>query len=426
MRLISRYVFGQAAGALWLILSSLGGIVWIALALQQLDVVTAKGNDALMLIKITSLALPNLLAVIAPFALLIATMHTLNRLGGDSELIVLTASGLPVWQLARPLLSLASIVAIGVSLVSHVVQPWSLQKLKSYVVQMRADLLTKVIQPGRFNSPEQDLSFHIRARDANGELRGLLVSDRRKKEEDRIYLSERAVIVKQNEVAYLMLSDGHILRRSGEGDAAGKKKDKPQNPAKQKQDGQDDGTAAPQIVVFDQYVVDLDSFERQQVNGPLDFKPRERYFEQLINPEESSNHYRKFPGQFRSELHERFSAPLYPFAFVLIALAAVGQAQSTRENRTERLVVGFLIAVGVRLAGFTANTLVVKSASLTFLLYLFPLGAIAISALSLKRGARPHKPYSVSEALKDRFGPLLERLPLRRSRGTVAATADRS
>lgn len=386
MRLISKYIFGQAASAVLLILSSLGGIVWIALALKQLNVVTSEGNDAIMLVKITSLALPNLLAVIAPFALLIAAMHTLNRLGGDSELIVLTASGSPVWELARPLLALAFIVALGVGLVNHVVQPWSLQKLKTYIVQMRADLLTKVIQPGRFSSPESDLAFHIRARDTNGDLRGLMVSDRRKKEEDRTYLAEKAVIAKQNDVAYMVLSDGHILRRT-------------------------DHNTAPQIVVFDQYIVNLDDFDRQTAAGTIDFKPRERYLHQLIYPETTSNIYRKNKGQFRAELHERLSNPLYPFAFVLIALAAVGQAQSTRENRTERLVMGFVIAVGVRLAGFAANTLVVKSGGMTFLLYALPLGAILGAAISLKRGARPHKRYSPSDAFQERFAPLLARLP---------------
>ncbi len=395
MRLISRYVFRQAASALSLILASLGGIVWIALALKQLDVVTSEGNDALMLIKITSLALPNLLAVVAPFALLIAVMHTLNRLGGDSELIVLTASGSPVWALARPFLLLGLIVAIAVGLVNHAVQPWSLQQLKSYIVQMRADLLTKVIQPGRFSSPEPKLAFHIRARDSNGDLRGLLVSDRRKDEEDRVYLAEKALILKQGETAYMMLSDGHIMRRRK-------------------------GDDAPQIIVFDQYIVDLDDFDRQS-RGVIDFKPRERHYDQLVNPEESSDYFKRYPGQFRAELHERFSNPLYPLAFVLIALAAVGQAQSTRENRTERLVMGFIMAVGVRVAGFAANTLVVKSASLTFLLYLLPLGAIVGALISLYRGARPHKRYSISEAISDRLGPLLSRLRLGpgRSRSTV-------
>ena len=72
MQIISRYVFRQAASVLLLILLSLGGIVWIALALRELNVVTSGGQNAFALLKMTTLALPNLLGVIAPFALLIA------------------------------------------------------------------------------------------------------------------------------------------------------------------------------------------------------------------------------------------------------------------------------------------------------------------------------------------------------------------
>ena len=114
MTIFSRYVFRQSAGAVLLILLSLSGVVWIAIALRQLNVVTSQGQDAWMLIKMTTLALPNLLAVIAPFAVLIAALHTLNRLNTDSELIVMTAAGATVWTVARPLLTLALAVAIGV------------------------------------------------------------------------------------------------------------------------------------------------------------------------------------------------------------------------------------------------------------------------------------------------------------------------
>jgi len=88
MRIFSRYVFRQAAGSFLLILVSLTGVVWIALALRQFNVVTSEGQDTWMLIKMTSLALPNLMAIIAPFSFLIAALHTLNRLNTDSELIV--------------------------------------------------------------------------------------------------------------------------------------------------------------------------------------------------------------------------------------------------------------------------------------------------------------------------------------------------
>ena len=390
MKIISRYLFRQAAGAVSLILGSLRGIVWIRLALKEFNVVTSEGQDAIMLIKITSLALPNLIAIIAPFALLIATMHTLNRLGSDSELIVLTASGSTTWTLARPLLLLALIVSLGVAYINVIGQPWSFQKLRTYITEMRADLLSKVIQPGRFSSPESDLTFHIRERDGNGDLRGLLVDDRRKNKQNQAYLAEKAVIVKQGDAVYLMMSDGHILRRNKPDEAA-------------------------QIIVFDNYIVDLDDFDKQASpnGGRIEYKPRERYLSQLLHPDKNSFYFKNFPGQFCSELHERLSNPLYPIAFVMIALAAVGQARSTRENRTELLVMGFVGAVGLRLAGFAINTLVAAKAIYTPLLYVLPLGAILFSLISIKRGARPHRPMDVSSRLREWFAPVLRRLPLR-------------
>ncbi len=388
MKLFGRYIFRQAAGALSMILMSLGGIVWIALALQQLDVVTSQGQDVFTLFKMTTLALPNLLAVIAPFALLIATLHTLNRLGGDSELIVMNAAGGSIFVIARPLVLLALIVAAAVSFVNHVGQPWSLQQLRAYILQARADLLQQVVQPGRFSSPETNLTFHIRERTATGELLGLLINDNRNAKESRSYLAEKGIIVKQEDDAFLIMTDGHILQRSGT-------------------------DTASEIVVFDKYIVNLDGFEKK-ASGDMFLKPRERYLGQLMDPKDDKNILFRFKGQFRAEIHERFSNWLYPVAFVLLALAAAGQAQTTRQNRNERLVFAFVAAVAIRIGGFAVNNLASLKAGFVPLLYAIPLLTIAIALVLMVRGARPHRVISVSDTLSDRLAPLMARMPWRR------------
>ena len=131
MSTFANYLFRQSFSALVLILMSLCGVVWIALALKQLKLVTSKGQDVVTLVAMTSLAIPNLLAVIAPIALLIAVIHVLNRLNGDSELIVVTASGAPIWKIAKPLLALGVAVSLVVGFVNHVGMPWSLRLLRA-------------------------------------------------------------------------------------------------------------------------------------------------------------------------------------------------------------------------------------------------------------------------------------------------------
>jgi lipopolysaccharide export system permease protein len=364
MTIFERYVFRQAGSALLIILLSLSSIVWVVLALRQLNVVTSQGQDVWMLIKMTTLALPNLMAIIAPFSLLIACTHTLNRLNGDSELIVLTASGATIWRAARPLIFLALLVSAGVAFVNHVGMPWSLKLLREYIVQVRANILTQVIQPGSFSSPEANLTFHIRERDPSGELLGLLVHDTRNSELNQSYLAERAVIVQRPPSNYIVMSNGHIVRRTD--------KDEP-----------------AQIIAFQKYAVDLDQFERKLDDGEgHDPKPRERYFSELVNPGPDSAQYRSSPGKFRAELHERFASPLYPLAFALIAVAAVGQAHSTRQNRAKQVALALILAATMRLGGLALNNVVVLNAAATPIMYLLPLSAMLGSLLIMERARR--------------------------------------
>ncbi len=398
MTIFSRYVFRQAAGALILILSSLSGIVWIALALRQLNVVTSQGQDALALFKMTTLALPNLLALIAPFALLIAVMHTLNRLNGDSELIVFTASGATTWSVARPLIALALIVLTAVSFVNHIAMPWSLRELRSLIVEMRTDLLAQVIQPGRFSSPENGLTFHIRERAANGELRGLIMHDSRKGKEESSYLAEHGVIVKQDPTAYLIMTDGHIVRHPD-----------PNEPS--------------QIIAFDKYAIDLDEFE-QKASDDLDLKPRERYYSELVNPDPNSQSFKRSPGQYVAELHERFSSPIYPIAFVLIAIASAGQARSTRQNRGQAIVAGFLAGAMARLAGLGVNNLIAQKAGLYPLLYAIPLGAIALAVVGIALGSRQRRGPSLGDRVADVSDRLITALKALWTRRSAAKPAE--
>jgi lipopolysaccharide export system permease protein len=385
MTIFGRYVFRQTAGALLLILLSLSGVVWIGLALRQLNLITSQGQDTWTFIKMTTLALPNLMVLIAPVALLIAVIHTLNRLNSDSELIVLTAAGASPWRVARPLLLLALMVSLAVAAINHWGMPWSMRLLRDYVIQVRTDLISQVLQPGRFSSPEQNLTFHIRDRAFNGELMGVLLHDARDPKQVTSYLAERGSLRSDGTMSFLVLAKGHVLRRTG-----------PTEPS--------------QIIAFDTYAVDLVQFQTKGEHFEL--KPRERYFSELAFPAADDVDFKRNSGQFRAELHERFSNPLYPFAFVLIVMAFVGRAQSTRNNRIEGVVSAFVLAIASRLGGLAANNLVTLNAAAVPLVYAIPLGGAVIAMILMRLAARPGRGPRLGERL---YGGL-EALSGRKSR----------
>ena len=395
MSIFGRYVFRQAAGALVLILLSLSGVVWIALALRQLNLVTTEGQDSFTFIKMTTLALPNMMALIAPIALLVAVIHTLNRLSGDSELIVLTASGAHVWTIARPLLILAFFVAGAVAFVNHYGMPWSLRLLRDYIIQMRSDLISQVIQPGRFSTPENGLTIHIRERELNGDLKGLLMHDARDPKIVTSYLAERGNIIKRSGQTLLLMRTGHVLRR-------------------------EKLTEPPQIIAFESYMVDLDRFEAK--TGPVELKPRERYYDELVNPSADDTDAMRQAGQYRAEIHERFANPFYAFAFVLIAVAFIGRARSTRQNRWETTVSAGVLSIGARMGGLAANNLVVLNGKWVPVLYAIPLILMVIGCLMIQFGARPRSGPGLIGRFAAGLGALGALLP-GRGRSPAAAGA---
>ena len=72
-----------------------------------------------MFLTVTGLSLPTLVTVIAPVALFIATIYTLNKLNGDSELIVMRAAGMPPQRILRPFLALGAGVCAARRLHDH-------------------------------------------------------------------------------------------------------------------------------------------------------------------------------------------------------------------------------------------------------------------------------------------------------------------
>jgi lipopolysaccharide export system permease protein len=381
---LGRYVFRQAAGALLLILISLTTIVWIGVALRQLELMTNQGQDVLRFLAMTALAVPNLLAFVAPLALLIASIHVLNRLGSDSELIVMTAGGAPVWKLIKPLGLLALLVALGVSAVSHLAGPWSQRQLREYTIQVRTDLIGQVIKPWRFTEPEPKLTIHIRDRAPNGDLAGLLLHDARDPKQAASYLAERAQILKQDGIVFLRMENGHIVSRG-------------------------EGETRPRIISFSQYVIDLNQLEQRPDATQTVRPPRERYTTELLRLAPDDPLRRRNSGRVASDLHERFSSPLYAFTFVLIALAFAGRAQTTRQNRTRSLIAAFGAGALCRMLGIAAQNAVAIRPGSAFLMYLVPVGAGLLAAIATQRQIVPRP----SSRLRQRASAILDEVRLR-------------
>jgi lipopolysaccharide export system permease protein len=355
--LISRYIFRQTASALIMILISLTLIVWLTSILREIKLLTSQGQTFILFLKITSLAIPNLIVTVAPVAFLIAALHTLNRLNGDSELIVLSASGASVWRLLIPYIALAVIVAMAVLAANLFILPKASRLLTDYVSQVRADLLSQVLQPGEFSDIEPGLTIHTRDKAKNGDLIGVVVHDERDQKTINTIVAERGEVSNDGGRAQMDLHDGQILRQS-------------------------EGKPNVQFVNFATYSFDMGDFSAK--TGPRELKAQDRDISELLYPDTQSEFYKANKAGFRSELHQRLSTPLYSVAFTFLALVYLGRPRTTREGRASILFTAFTIGAVIRVIGIAGVNIVGKKLWALSLIYGLPAACILLGLVMLR------------------------------------------
>jgi lipopolysaccharide export system permease protein len=297
--------------------------------------------------------------IIAPIALMLASAHVLARLGQDSEMIVMNAAGLSPWRLLAPFLAAGAVVALLCGAIAAYVSPLALRKLGEWSSEVRADILTNIVQPGRFTPVSGNLTFHIADRRPNGLLEGIFVDDRSNPNEHATYLAEQGEIVKKDGRSFLVLDHGSIQKLEA-------------------------GQTDPRFVTFDRYPFDLSRFTSGQQN--TNYTVREKYIWELIWPRADDALYATQSDQYRSELSDRLATPLYPLAFAILAYMFLGPPQTTRQNRTLGMLALAGAATLVRLAGFLSVIAGVKTPAMLSVQFVALAAAIGIGLWQVSRG----------------------------------------
>ena len=344
---LDRYILITVGGAFIAALSTLTGMVWLTQILRRFDLVTSQGQTILMFFTVTGLALPTLVQLTAPMALFLAITYTLNKLNGDSELIVMSAAGFSQWQLFRPFFLFSLLVTAVTAFLSLEGGPLSVRTLREELTMVNADIISNVAQPGRFAALDRGLTFHVRER-AGGALRGIFVHDSRDPKGVTTYIADRGKIVSSDAGVFLILEDGTLHRASEKSSGAS-------------------------MVEFKNYAFDMSQFNGAEKAAQA--RAADRPFRELLWPPDDPN-LKIEESRVRVELHKRLSAPFYPLAAFVIPFAFLGAPQTTRQNRNAAISGAAVIFMAIEIAGFGTWGFVQRNEYAWFLPYLMPLAAI--------------------------------------------------
>jgi lipopolysaccharide export system permease protein len=250
------------------------------------------------------------------------------------------------------------------------------------VTEVRANVVSTIVQPGRFRSIESGVTIHIRERRPNGQLAGIFLDDRRNPNERITVLAEIGELLDNSSGTYLVLQKGVVQRYEA-------------------------GQRDPAMVAFDRYAFDLSQFAAS--GQAVRYSIRERYLWQLLFPDPKDQSYIDQPGQFRAELHDRLMALLYPIAFVIIAYAYLGAPRTNRQSRTLSMVGAIAGVALLRLIGFVSTVFGVTIPWMLALQYVAMATAIGVGLYVIRRGLILEPPTFITDWL----AKLTERLSQR-------------
>jgi lipopolysaccharide export system permease protein len=352
---VTRYLAAQILGPMVFFSTAFTAVSWLRGSLPYLDLVVNRGQPASTFLEFTLLLLPAVIVVVLPIAFVIATIFTVQRLHGESELVVLWASGLSRLQIAKPVMSAAALVVVFAYSLALWINPVAQNYLKGRVFEIRGDIASGILQEGTFNSPMSGLTVYIRERRSDGELLGLLVHDSREIARPTTYMADRGIIVRSAEGPRLVMFNGTIQYIERD-------------------------TGALTLLDFDQDVFDLSQFSTGSSGRWR--KPDERSLDELFHPGWGVDEQRNF-DLLIAEGHKRLSDPLYIFALPLVALAILMFGEFSRRGIWGRIAISMAVVIAARVVGLALNAYAVRHPAANLLLYLWPMMIIGAASYGL-------------------------------------------
>ncbi len=356
MRKLDRYILGHHVAAFGFFALIFTGVIWLTQAVRLIDTVVASGQGARTFLEFSGLVLPQVFVIVLPLSAIGASLYALNRLYSDSELVVMMSSGLGPTALLRPVLMFSSLIAVLMALVLMVAVPIASTALADRTNAIRSDLAASLIVERQFIHPLEGLTLFIADTSQTGEMAGIFLDDRRDEDQAVTYTAERALFLREEDEARLVMVDGVALTAGSGGGL--------------------------NSVRFDQFVFDLS--ELLQKDNDRTPRPAEYPVPQLLNPTAEMLDTRYDPGDYISEGHYKLSLPLLTMIYPVIALMTFLAGGYRRSGFGRRVVVAVVVCVLIQVVLFAAEARVVEKPARWPLMYLpQALGLIYVAALML-------------------------------------------
>lgn len=218
MKILDRYIFRESCLTFLIALSALVGMLFTVKMLRFTSLIVNKGVAGGQIIQIFISIIPTFLEIALPMSVLLGTLIATSRLSGDSELIVIRASGISLARIIRPIIAFGAFIFFIGILVSFQLKPWGYRHLSDTLFEIARSRSTAGLEAGTFNDlgPVTLYAEHIDFQ--TGALKQVIIDDRRE-DSRRVIIGQTGTMSsnKEQRTISLHLATGSIHEQTEAG-----------------------------------------------------------------------------------------------------------------------------------------------------------------------------------------------------------------
>jgi len=210
VKLLSRYVLFEILSFFSISLAAFTGLLLTLRMLQLTSLIINRGVEISQIAKVFVSIVPTFLELALPMSTLLGVMLAFARMCGDSEVVVMRASGISLASFLKPIAAFGISVGVAGLIVSCILRPWGFDALSRALFEIARSKSVSGLTEGVFNKLGEITLYADTVNYQTGELTRVLVDDKRDAEQRKVVIAKRGKIVADDasRSISLLLADG--------------------------------------------------------------------------------------------------------------------------------------------------------------------------------------------------------------------------
>jgi lipopolysaccharide export system permease protein len=340
MKIYRRYILNKVIVGFLGFATIWVSLIWFSRAIGFVRYITENGIELSKFFYLFVLILPWLLLFIIPVSLFAAILIIYNRLISTNEITILKNSGLTNYQISKPITSFVILISLICYLIAFFLMPFANRQLRIIRSDLKNNYANLAFNPKTFET-FKNLTIYAKEKNEDNKLFGILLHDEKSNQYSMTITAKNGIITSNGNASLLYMEDGTVQKYNR---AEGK----------------------TEILNFDSYVFNLT--EGNTDSKKWSWKQKERYLNELLFPDDEVSE--ADVAGFRSEINQRFTYPLLPIVFAMIAVAFILRGSFRRGGNFSNIVAAILVATTFLTLTIMSYRLIEMSANYVIALYL--------------------------------------------------------